>query len=110
MHAVLAALPRTRNGLVFPSEATGGAITGWSQRMQRLVAASGIPSHARLTQDCRTLMSRLGVAEAVAEAAIGHVRDNLTTTYDKYDHWAERIEAFSRVSGHVARGVAETAP
>ena len=43
MREILAAQPRsTRSRLVFPSEVTGSAITGWSERMAQLVKASGV--------------------------------------------------------------------
>jgi hypothetical protein len=47
-------------------------------------------------------MSRLGVAEDLAELAIGHVRDDLVRRYNKDDAWAGRSDAFTRVSDHVA--------
>ena len=47
-------------------------------------------------------MSRLGVDEATAELAIGHSRGGLVAIYDKHARWNERVEAFERVSNHVA--------
>jgi hypothetical protein len=47
-------------------------------------------------------MSRLGVAEEAAEMAIGHLRRGLVGTYNKDSAWAARVEAFERVSNHVA--------
>jgi len=49
-----------------------------------------------------TLMSRLGVAEDIAELAIGHVRADLVARYNKDDAWEGRRDAFTKVSDHVA--------
>jgi hypothetical protein len=46
-------------------------------------------------------MSRLGVAEDIAELAIGHVRADLAR-YNKDQAWEGRSDAFARVSAHVA--------
>ena len=51
-------------------------------------------------------MSRLGVAEDVAELAIGHVRRGLIGVYNKDDAWRARVDAFECVSDHIARIVA----
>jgi hypothetical protein len=47
-------------------------------------------------------MSQLGVAEDIAELAIGHVRADLIARYNKDEAWAGRSDAFTRVSDHVA--------
>jgi hypothetical protein len=47
-------------------------------------------------------MSRLGVAEDIAELAIGHVRADLVARYNKDQAWEGRSDAFARVSAHVA--------
>ena len=46
-------------------------------------------------------MSRLGVAEDIAELAIGHVRADLIARYNKDQAWEGRCDAFARVSTHV---------
>lgn len=110
MKAVLAAKPGTaRSDLVFPSAVTGSAMAGWSKLMPRLIRASGISFRLHdLRRTARTLMSRLGVTEAVAEAAIGHARQGLVATYDKHDLWNERVDAFAKVSAYVSLLVAAT--
>jgi len=45
---------------------------------------------------------RLGVAEDIAELAIGHVRADLIARYNKDTAWEGRRDAFTRVSDHVA--------
>src|SRR5262249_37556094 len=53
----------------------------------------------------RTTMSRLGVAEAIAELAIGHVRADLIARYNKDEAWSGRSDAFERVSAHIATAI-----
>jgi hypothetical protein len=55
-----------------------------------------------LRRTARTLMSRLGVAEDLAELAIGHVRADLVARYNFDTVWEGRRDAFTRVSDHVA--------
>jgi hypothetical protein len=43
-----------------------------------------------------------GVAEDIAELAIGHVRADLIARYNKDEAWSGRSDAFTRVSDHVA--------
>jgi kynureninase len=47
-------------------------------------------------------MSRLDVAEDIAELAIGHLRADLIARYNKDEAWEGRRDAFTRVSDHVA--------
>ena len=95
--------PRSvKGGLVFPSAVTGSAMSGWSTLLPRLVEASGVTFRLHdLRRTARTLMSRLGVTEAVAEAAIGHAKTGLIAIYDKHDLWDERVVAFEKVSNHI---------
>src|SRR5262249_9173548 len=55
-----------------------------------------------LRRTARTLMSRLGVPEDIAELAIGHVRADLVARYNKDEAWEGRGDAFTRGSDHVA--------
>ena len=41
-------------------------------------------------------MSRLGVAEDIAELAIGHVRADLIARYNKDEAWEGRRDTFTR--------------
>ena len=87
---------------------------GHRQRDERLVEDAAEISRSvgrelpasRYTEDMRTLMSRLGVDEATAELAIGHSPGGLVAIYDKHARWNERVEAFERVSNHVAAMIA----
>jgi integrase len=111
MRAVLTAQPKTTNDLVFPSARTPSArLSGWTQLVAAAIKRSGVDFRLHdLRRSCRTLMSRLGVAEDVAELAIGHVRRGLVGVYNKDDAWRARVDAFERVSDHLAGIVASDA-
>ena len=99
MKTVLSAQPKTSNPLVFPSPVSNGVMNGWSKLLPRLANASGVGFRTHDTRrTCRTLMSRLGIEEAVAELAIGHVRRGLVGIYNKDVQWPARISAFEKVS------------
>jgi integrase len=103
MRRIIAAQPRSSSALVFPSRHTGGRITGWSKLMTTLRRESGVDVALHdLRRTCRTLMSRLGVPEDVAELAIGHQRADLVARYNKDQAWPGRADAFTRVSAHIA--------
>jgi integrase len=112
MRAVLTAQPKTTSDLVFPSARTPGArLSGWTKLVAAAVKRSGVDFRLHdLRRTVRTLMSRLGVAEEVAELAIGHARRGLVGVYNKDDAWRARVDAFERVSEHVARIVAGAGP
>lgn len=106
MRAVLSAQPRQAgSNLVFGStRAPGSQVSGWSKYVAKLVAASKVDMTLHdLRRTCRTLMSKCGVAESIAELAIGHVRSDLVATYNKDGAWDERVKAFDAVSDHVSK-------
>ena len=89
--------------LLFPSAVTGGRIQGWTKLVTRLQRASGVNFTMHdLRRTARTLMSRLDVAEDIAELAIGHVRVDLIARYNRDQAWDARRNAFAKVSNHVA--------
>jgi integrase len=103
MREIIAGAPVTISKLLFPSPATGGRLAGWTRWVANLRQASGVEFTLHdLRRTARTLMSRLGVAEDLAELAIGHVRADLVARYNKDDAWEGRRDAFARVSAHVA--------
>jgi integrase len=103
MRAVIAGEPTTTAPLAFPSSKTGGRIKGWTKLVAKLQQASGVDFRLHdLRRTARTLMSRLGVPEDIAELAIGHVRADLIARYNKDQAWEGRCDAFARVSTHVA--------
>jgi integrase len=102
MRQIVAGEPITTSPLVFPSSVTGGRIKGWTKLVAKLQQASGVQFTLHdLRRTCRTLMSRLGVGEDIAEFAIGHVRVDLIARYNKDRAWEGRCDAFARVSTHV---------
>jgi integrase len=108
MRAVLSAQPRTTSPLVFPGRG-GGRMAGWSKLVPRAQRESSVDFRLHdLRRTGRTIMSRCGVAEDVAELAIGHLRRGLVGTYNKDSAWAARVDAFERVSIHIATVVAKS--
>jgi integrase len=102
MRTVIEAQPRTLSPLVFPSR-VGGPIRGWSRLLPPLRRACGVDFVLHdLRRTVRTLMSRLGIPEDIAELAIGHQRADLVARYNKDAAWAARTEAFETVSRHIA--------
>src|SRR5262249_25077656 len=102
MRAVIAGAPVTTSKLLFPSPATGGRLAGWTMWIAQARQASGVDFRLPdLRPTARTLMSKLGVPEDIAELAIGHVRADLIARYNKDTAWEGRRDAFERVSAHV---------
>jgi integrase len=103
MRAVIAAQTRGLSPLLFPSRVTGDRIKGWTKLVAQLQDTSGVEIELHdLRRTVRTLMSRLGVAEDIAELAIGHQRADLVARYNKDTAWRARAEAFEKVSAHVS--------
>jgi integrase len=110
MRAVIATQPRGLSPLVFPSSRTGGRLKGWTKMLAAFRADSGVDFGLHdLRRTVRTLMSRLGVAEDIAELAIGHQRADLVARYNKDAAWQSRVEAFEKVSAHISALLAEAA-
>jgi integrase len=110
MRAVIAGQPRGSSALLFPSFRTGGRLKGWTKMVAAFRADSGVDFGLHdLRRTVRTLMSRLGVAEDIAELAIGHQRADLVARYNKDTAWHARAEAFEKVSAHVGALLAEAA-
>jgi len=102
MREIVAGQPVTTSKLLFPSPTTGDRIRAWSLRIAKLQQASGVDFRLHdLRRTARTLMSKLGVPEDIAELAIGHVRKDLVARYNFDTAWAGRRDAFTRVSNHV---------
>ena len=96
--------------LLFPSRFTGGRLKGWTTLVAMLQDLSGVDVKLHdLRRTVRTLMSRLGVAEDIAELAIGHQRADLVARYNKDTAWRARAEAFEKVSAHISALLAEAA-
>src|SRR5262249_639876 len=103
MRQVIAGAAVTTSPLLFPSPATGGRLAGWTMWVTNLRQSSGVDFRLHdLRRTARTLMSKLGVAQDLAELAIGHVRAALIARYNKDTAWEGRRDAFTRVSDHIA--------
>jgi integrase len=110
MRAVIATQPRGASPLLFPSRITGGPLKGWTKLVAALRDATGVDVDLHdLRRTVRTLMSRLGVAEDIAEVAIGHQRADLISRYNKDQAWRARVEAFEKVSAHISALLAAAA-
>ncbi len=102
MRDILTKRPRGTSNLVFPSQRTGGEMSGWNKMLAKVVKASGVQFTLHDTRrTCRTLMSTTGTTEDIAEIAIGHQRSDLIRRYDFSEVWPQRILAFERVSDHI---------
>ena len=109
MKMVLSAQPRMTSDLVFPNRSDARMI-GWTSLVAKAIKLSGVEFRLHdLRRTTRTLMSRCGVSEEIAELAIGHVRSGLVGVYNKDQAWPARIDAFEKVSAHVAAVIATSA-
>src|SRR5262249_14140200 len=110
MRAVITAQPRSTSSLLFPSRMTGGRLRGWIHLVAALQRDSGVDVRLHdLRRTCRTLMSRLGMTEDIAELALGHQRADLIARYNKDQAWQARVEAFEKVSAHISALLVEAA-
>jgi integrase len=108
MQAVLSAQPRTTTPFIFPGR-NSARMAGWSKLLPRAQRESGVDFRLHdLRRTTRTIMSRCGVMEDVAELAIGHVRRGLIAVYNKDQAWTARADAFERVGDHIAAVVAKS--
>jgi integrase len=110
--AILRGLPRlAASDLMFPGRG-GGPMSGWTQRLAPILAATARAGLARWTlhdlrRTVRTGLGRLGVDREIAELMLNHAPgDELAAAYDRGDYWARRQEAAERWAKHVFRLVA----
>jgi integrase len=110
MRAVIAAQPRGLSPLLFPSRITGGRLKGWTRLVAALSDLSDVDVKLHdLRRTVRTLMSQLGIAEDIAELAIGHQRADLVARYNQDTAWRARVAAFEKVSAHISAVLVEAA-
>ena len=104
-HELLAKQPQIAGcPYVFSSDGTR-AVGGFGQgkaRLDRLSGVSGWRLHD-IRRVCRSLLSRVGVANDVAEMCLGHTLPSLRRTYDLYDHYRERQRAFAALAAEIER-------
>jgi len=85
-------------------------LSGFSTIKADLDAAAGVTDWTwhDLRRTCRTGLAKLGIDDAVAEAAIGHISDRsaLVRTYDRHDRADEARAASLAWQSHVAALIA----
>ncbi|KEQ07503.1 hypothetical protein GV67_22370 [Pseudorhizobium pelagicum] len=92
--------------LFFPSNRTGGPMSGWNKMTAALVKESGVQfTFHDLRRTFRTGLSRLGVDTETAELALGHAREHLIEIYDRREGSEKVHEAFRLWSAHVTTTV-----
>lgn len=95
--SLLSQCPRLSSGLVFASSKTGGEMSGWTQMVCKLEAASGVRFTLHdLRRTMRSGLTELGVDDVTAEMMLAHQRDELERIYDKNDRWPARALAARR--------------
>jgi integrase len=80
-------------------------LAAFSQCKDELDEASGVSGYVLhdLRRSARTLMSRAGIAEDVAEAALGHLLSGQRKTYNRDDFKPQKKAAFDALSGIIDR-------
>lgn len=88
--------------LLFPSNRTGGQMSGWNKMTAALVKESGVQfTFHDLRRTFRTGLSRLGVDTETAELALGHAREHLIEIYDRQEGSEKVHDAFKIWALHV---------
>jgi integrase len=75
-------------------------------RAKRLLQANSGTADWRihdLRRTARSLMSRAGVISEHAEQCLGHVVGGVRGTYDRYDYYNEKRDAFARLAAQIER-------
>jgi integrase len=102
--ALLASIPR-QGSFVFTLSGTR-PIAGYSGHKARLDGKLGFDRpwtlHG-LRKTARTLLSRAGVGNDVAELCLGHRRPGIERTYDRHKYRAEKRAAFEKLAALVER-------
>jgi integrase len=105
VQAILQAVPRGKDGLVFPG--LRGPFNGFSKAKEALDKASGVKDW-RLHDLRRTLatgLQRLGVRLEVTEASLNHVsgsRAGIVGVYQRHDYAAEKRRALDLWAAHIS--------
>jgi integrase len=103
--AVLAAQPQIADcGYVFTTDGKH-ALSGFSKfkrEFDRRCGVTGWTLHD-LRRTARSLMSRAGVNSDHAEQCLGHVIKGVEGTYDKYEYYKEKKQAFEALATLIER-------
>jgi integrase len=103
--AILAKVPRIADcGFVFTNDGQR-PISSFSVpkgRLDQLSGVSGWRLHD-LRRVARTLLSRAGAANDIAEMCLGHTLGGLRATYDQHSYHAEKKHAFEALAAQIER-------
>jgi len=97
---VLGMVPQIGKGeLVFTTDGLRpiGGLTKLKRNFDKACGVSGWTLHD-LRRTARTLMSRAGVADEVAERCLGHVIGGVRGTYDRHKYYDEKKLAFEKLA------------
>jgi integrase len=81
------------------------AVRGFGTGKARLDELSGVKGWRLhdLRRVGRSLLSRIGITNDVAEMCLGHTLPSLRRTYDLYDHYHEKKHAFEALAAEIER-------
>jgi integrase len=101
---IIAAQPRT-GPLVFPGQGGRHLSRGHSNMQtlaKRVPDVTGWTLHD-LRRTARSLLSRAGVRQDVAERVLGHALQGVVATYDRHDYLDEKRDALQRLAALIER-------
>jgi integrase len=99
---VLARQPREADW-VFPG--ASGYFRSYSAAKRILATACGVTNWRLhdLRRTSRSLLSRAGISESVAERCLGHAPPTVVQTYNRYEYRGELLHAFEALAGLIER-------
>jgi integrase len=99
---VLARQPQVSDW-VFPG--ASGYFRSYSAAKRILATACSVSNWRLhdLRRTSRSLLSRAGIGESVAERCLGHAPPAIVQTYDRYEYRAELLHAFEALAGLIER-------
>jgi integrase len=104
--ATLVELPRIE-GCPFAFSTTGNrSFTNWSKCKRALDGELGFSDQWQvhdLRRTARTLLSRVGVANDIAEMCLGHVLPGIRATYDRHKYLEQKRIAFEALAARIER-------
>jgi integrase len=104
---ILARQPRASEW-VFPGPS--GPSRSFSAPKRAIAASCGVAGWRLhdLRRTARSLLSRAGISESVAERCLGHAPPAIVQTYNRYEYRAELLHAFEALAGLIERIVNPT--
>ncbi len=95
---------------VFPAVRAGAEVYNGTPQVMKTLRAKGLATDWTvhdLRRTMRTTMRRLGIADDICEACLGHAPQGIAKVYDRYDRLAEKRDAFQRWADYVLGVVGE---